>query len=97
LSSNFLKQLPIELVHLVHLETLDVSCNDLQDLPNNLQGLHSLLDLNVENNNISWFGSNVTSLHIETLNISRNSFTSIPSSFGNLLKTLKRLTLNWFK
>lgn len=69
----------------------------MEELPANLHVLNKLEHLNIESNNIWWFGSNVTCLGLNDLNISKNNFTSLPRSMAKLIPKLSTFKLNWFK
>lgn len=92
LNCNKLTVLP-ELKRLTNLARLDVSHNQLGDLPQSLYELEHLAEVHASNNNITTLSSNVSklaSLKVLTLNV--NSIESIPTELS-LCHKLKKLDL----
>ncbi|CAM8895352.1 unnamed protein product [Rhodiola kirilowii] len=85
---------------LSHLESLDLSCNNLTGhIPADIFACASLNYLNMSNNNLSGsipslLSSSVYSSVLETLDLSNNALTGeIPESFGELFSNLKYIDI----
>ncbi|XP_052779943.1 uncharacterized protein LOC128217103 [Mya arenaria] len=91
ISHNQLQNLPDDIGHILHLETLLVKYNQLRRLPYSLFHLTRLLKLDLSHNSLKTISSEVIHLEsLEKLNVSKNRLTALPSSLGGV-KTLKVL------
>lgn len=64
-----------------NLKLLNVSCNNLKFLPDQLVKLHSLISLHVDNNEIKVFPSGIGNLrNLKTVTASNNRISSLPGS-----------------
>ena len=68
--------------NLIHLTSLDVSCNNISSFPVHLLGCKSLISLNLARNNIPHIGVELRAnqlSNLEYLNLSKNQLTTFPS------------------
>ncbi len=88
------KQFPKEVYQLPYLKNLLLHSNNTPlVLPNDIDNLSSIVELELDTNGITSLPENVGNLkHIKQLNLSFNMLTTIPSSIGKL-KTLEFLIL----
>ena len=67
---------------LSELETLDISSNNLQSLPNHLSNLSQLKSLNMRENNIAGIVTNIpSSIHLHTIMLGRNQIHTLDINF----------------
>ncbi|XP_011500986.1 PREDICTED: leucine-rich repeat protein 1 [Ceratosolen solmsi marchali] len=67
------------------LRSLNLSCNKLTKIPDEISKLHALLSLNINNNLISSLPEGIGNLKkLKYLNISKNNITNLPGSMTNL-------------
>lgn len=95
MSRNMIKDIAqIRFERMSALTTLDLSCNQLTRIPNNLALLKQLRRLSLANNNMAEFPTCVCNLgNLIELDLSFNRLSSVPASISKLLK-LERLVLN---
>ena len=94
LSGNMITTLPPDFGSLVHLETLDLSFNQMSSLPGSMSRLKKLHTLNFQNNNFTTLTDELALLDSCTyLDLSQNLLVAIPSPVVRMLN-LKTLLLN---
>lgn len=73
---------------------LDLSHNNIDKLPNNINKLFNLVSLELSNNNIDKLPENITKLNkLKTLSINQNKLVNLPNNIGQL-KLLTNLSAN---
>ncbi|XP_055849821.1 leucine-rich repeat-containing protein 40 [Episyrphus balteatus] len=91
LSQNLISSIPVFMTQFSRLSRLDVSCNNLSDLPNEFGGLAMLRELNIANNKFKHFPSCIYELQgLEILLARENQIEKIDASNSGL-GALKRL------
>ncbi|KAI9279604.1 hypothetical protein BY458DRAFT_502283 [Sporodiniella umbellata] len=81
---NQLTALPESVTNMVRLEELDVSNNQLEQLPDDFV-IPSLISLNVSHNHLDSIPKSIAQCyHLKSLNVSKNHLTSLPSDLIHL-------------
>ena len=94
LSENILSMVPEELFGLPSLEYLNLSQNKLSELPLTISKWSPLLqNLDLSSNQLTGLPTGMQGSHIETLNLSKNPFRSVPKCLCRML-TLTSLDLS---
>ncbi|XP_066542054.1 leucine-rich repeat and calponin homology domain-containing protein 1 isoform X3 [Hoplias malabaricus] len=84
LSKNRLTDVPLEVVHLVSLETLNLYHNCIRSIPDSIISLQSLTSLNISRNQLCVLPASVCGLPLRVLNASNNKLNSLPESIGQI-------------
>ncbi|XP_031436230.1 leucine-rich repeat and calponin homology domain-containing protein 1 isoform X2 [Clupea harengus] len=84
LSRNRLTDLPLEVCHLVAVETLNVYHNCIKSVPDTLITLHTLTNLNLSRNQLCVLPACVCGLPLRVLNVSNNKLNTLPDSISQL-------------
>ncbi|CAF0705124.1 unnamed protein product [Brachionus calyciflorus] len=96
ISRNLLKEIPNELLNLSNLEVLDLSYNQISNLPSRF-GLYKLKELYLNNNCLKTIIGSVSALkNLEKLNLEYNQITDLADLFYEL-KNLNYLDLSYNK
>ena len=83
------------LTSLAKLEYLDLSFNQIESLPNDLERLSSLNHLNLSNNSLEVLPSSICSLSsLVVLKLSHNRLSALPEHIGDHLQNLTELALD---
>ncbi len=94
LSNNHLKTIPEIINRAYQLEKLDLSYNDIDNLPNSISAFTKLKMLNLKSNSLKRVPETINKLqNLETLILRDNLLNTIPFSIGNL-KKLKLIDLH---
>lgn len=89
LRNNYLTEVP-ELSKSNHLKELEVSCNQIEEIPQNLKNLNSLL---INDNKITKIPTNLSTFNkLEVLELNDNLISEIPQEIGDC-QTIKILKL----
>ncbi|XP_054471088.1 leucine-rich repeat and calponin homology domain-containing protein 1 isoform X3 [Anoplopoma fimbria] len=84
LSKNRLADVPLEVCHLVALETLNLYHNCIRTIPDSIIGLQSLTSLNLSRNQLGSLPACLCGLPLRVLNASNNKLVSLPETIGQL-------------
>jgi len=89
ISKNSLKSLPDEIFTL-KLKFLDITCNSIAKLPENIGSCTTLVDLRAYTNKITELPESFGSLeNLEQIDFRENCLTGLPSTFEKLQKVRK--------
>ncbi|XP_069568186.1 leucine-rich repeat and calponin homology domain-containing protein 1 isoform X5 [Brachyistius frenatus] len=84
LSKNRLADVPLDVCHLVALETLNLYHNCIRTIPDSVIGLQSLTSLNLSRNQLGSLPACLCGLPLRVLNASNNKLVSLPETIGQL-------------
>uniref|UniRef100_A0A4W5NJV0 Leucine rich repeats and calponin homology domain containing 1 n=1 Tax=Hucho hucho TaxID=62062 RepID=A0A4W5NJV0_9TELE len=84
LSRNRLAEVPLELCHLVALESLNLYHNCIKTIPDTIISLQSLTSLNLSRNQLCALPACLCGLPLRVLNASNNKLVCIPEAIGQL-------------
>ncbi|XP_041700557.1 leucine-rich repeat and calponin homology domain-containing protein 1-like isoform X5 [Coregonus clupeaformis] len=84
LSRNRLAEVPLEVCHLVALETLNLYHNCIKTIPDTIISLQSLTSLNLSRNQLCALPASLCGLPLRVLNASNNKLVCIPEAIGQL-------------
>ena len=86
LAHNTIGTIPLEVKHLTNLRILDLSFNDIQVLPPAvLEGLTSLVELNADNNALSYLPSEIVKCcALRSLSLCHNKLSNLPLQLNKL-------------
>jgi Leucine-rich repeat (LRR) protein len=93
LAHNSFAKLPESVLALVRLQTLNLGFNLLDMLPSGFSALSSLRSLDLQSNKLLVFPAVLTTLKLETLDISNNTVSKLPDVISGMM-TLKSLSAN---
>lgn len=94
LSRSQLRTLPNKVLQYTHIDTLQVSFNNLTSLPPTIGNLVNLTYLNVNHNRLTTLPKTIGRLKkLTTLSVTNNQLTSLPGTIGDLTK-LENLYIN---
>lgn len=94
IASNFLDNLPKELIYMNSLKKCVLSFNNITTIPEDIENLDNIEHLNLENNKISKLPGTIGKLKkLEYLNLDCNNLTDLPEEIGELT-SLKYLNLS---
>eukprot|EP01117_Protostelium_nocturnum_P020342 TRINITY_DN90_c1_g1_i1.p1 TRINITY_DN90_c1_g1~~TRINITY_DN90_c1_g1_i1.p1 ORF type:complete len:469 (+),score=203.37 TRINITY_DN90_c1_g1_i1:208-1614(+) len=89
LSKNNIKELGDKVINsLGHIQNLDISFNEIKELPDSLNSLGALHTLDVSANALHNFSSNLKFNRLRTLSVAKNLLKDFPSSFTSSLTSL---------
>ncbi|XP_038870667.1 leucine-rich repeat and calponin homology domain-containing protein 1-like [Salvelinus namaycush] len=84
LSRNRLAEVPLEVCHLVALESLNLYHNCIKTIPDTIINLQSLTSLNLSRNQLCALPACLCGLPLRVLNASNNKLVCIPEAIGQL-------------
>ncbi|XP_055734001.1 leucine-rich repeat and calponin homology domain-containing protein 1-like isoform X7 [Salvelinus fontinalis] len=84
LSKNRLAEVPLEVCHLVALETLNLYHNCIKTIPDTIISLQSLTSLNLSRNQLCALPASLCGLPLRVLIASNNKLVCIPEAIGQL-------------
>ncbi|XP_010878349.1 leucine-rich repeat and calponin homology domain-containing protein 1 isoform X5 [Esox lucius] len=93
LSRNRLAEVPLEVCHLVALETVNLYHNCIKTIPDSIISLQSLTSLNLSRNQLCALPLGLCELPLRVLNASNNKLVCIPEAIGQL-KSLMELDVS---
>ena len=83
---NQIISLPVSLLKLIHLQSLEISSNPLTSLPEWIGGFKQLQSLNLSRNLLTTLPESLTRLkQLRWLNLYNNKLTTLPDSLGQLI------------
>ncbi len=92
LPGELLKTIPDEVFELVNLESLYLTMNEIEFIPEAISELRNLRTLSIFGNNLSSLPDSISELQkLEALNLGANNFTTIPDAIFKL----KNLSMLW--